>query len=134
MDTEMIDGQYAVEKILGSGTYGTVYKVFDKKSNRFLALKQIKKEIVGDRKKKEIVDRLFKKEVEALEKCSHPNIIKIYNIDLEKLYFTMDYIEGKNLEEYLEEYTKEKGKISIKKKLNGLKRLQMLLIISTATE
>jgi calcium-dependent protein kinase len=61
-----------MDGFLGEGSYGKVYKVYDKINKTYRALKKIKKEIMT--KNDEIK---IKKEIEILKMLDHPNIIKI---------------------------------------------------------
>jgi len=63
---------YIRKKILGRGSFGTVYLVKQKELSRYFAMKVIKK----TSKNKEEEDNLMN-EIEILRKLDHPNILKI---------------------------------------------------------
>ena len=63
---------YIRKKILGHGSFGTVYLVKQKELSRYFAMKVIKK----TSKNKEEEDNLMN-EIEILRKLDHPNILKI---------------------------------------------------------
>lgn len=58
---------------LGEGTYGKVYKVRNKNNNAIRAMKQIGKHWLNNKNDNEVM-----KEIEILQKLTHPYIIKLY--------------------------------------------------------
>lgn len=86
---------YILEKELGSGSYGDVYKVRHKELNVLRAMKKIKNSSCLDEKsKKEIIN-----EIELLKSIDHPNIIKIfeYYITSEGIFIITEYCSGGEL-------------------------------------
>ena len=65
---------YKIIKKLGKGTYGTVYKVMNKKTGIIRAMKVIPKNFVND----EYTDDDIIQEVNILKKLEHPHIIKLF--------------------------------------------------------
>ena len=63
---------YSKEKILGHGSYGTVYLVKHKQLSKYFAMKTIKK---NPNKKKEL--EILNNEIKILKSLDHPNILKI---------------------------------------------------------
>ena len=59
------------EWFLGKGTFGSVYKA--EKDGNFFAIKIFQTEFLKDEYKK-FLDR----EIQALQKISHPNVVKLY--------------------------------------------------------
>ena len=60
---------------IGTGNYGTVYKVQDKKSKEFYALKRIKMD-----DETQGVPATTIREIAILKDIDHPNIVKMHNI------------------------------------------------------
>ena len=88
----LVDNRYFVEKSLGEGGSGKVYKVLDKISGEIQALKVLNPDQISSGNL-----ALFEREFLNLKKLSHPNIIRVYNFGFYKRnqpYFTMDYIDG----------------------------------------
>ena len=88
--------RYKIIEKLGSGSMGEVYKAYDFKLNRTVALKKL------SLKDKSNVKR-FLLEAQATAQLNHPNLIKIYDIVYEQTqkFFTMEFIEGITLSDYL---------------------------------
>lgn len=95
-DLQMI-GRYKVHRKLGEGNMGEVFLVRDDNLQRDVALKLISSGIKNNKN----IQR-FIREAQAVAKLDHPNIVKVYDIsEEENVFFTMQYIEGQSLEEYL---------------------------------
>ena len=80
----MID--YDLLEKIGSGSYGDVYRAFDKKKKLYRAVKKFKKEYSS------ISECKNEKEVEILTKLKHQNIISLKKVVYEKkrLFMIMD--------------------------------------------
>jgi len=85
--------RYRKEEKLGEGGMGEVWKAWDHRLGRYVALKILK----GDR----AVDReRFRREGRTAAGLSHPHILPIHDVgEMEdRLYIAMEYIEGKTLD------------------------------------
>lgn len=96
----MVGGTYRINRKLGLGAMGVVYRGDDTKLNRPVALKFLNPVIADSN---EVVD-LFRSEARALAKLNHPNIVQIYAFGEEKgwLYFAMELVTGVTLQERME--------------------------------
>lgn len=88
------------EWFLGKGSFGSVYKA--EKDGKFFAVKIFQSELLQT----EYKDRLDR-EIKAIQKINHPNVVKLYDFglfkdnDFEYFYIVMDLVEGKSLNEYV---------------------------------
>jgi serine/threonine-protein kinase len=91
----VLDAQYDVEKEVGRGGMGIVYKGRDKRLKRAVAIKLLPPELAF---RSEIRSR-FLREAEMAAQLSHPHIVPIYSVDEREglVYFVMAFIEGENL-------------------------------------
>lgn len=94
-----LDGRYEVQEIIGVGGMSVVYKAYDNVDDRIVAIKVLKDEYLAN----EDFKRRFKNESKAIALLSHPNIVKVYDVNFgEKLqYIVMEYIDGITLKEYI---------------------------------
>ena len=92
--TELKFGRYEVEAEIGQGAMGKVYRALDPLSDRKVAIKTLKDDIVAQDKTGECVKR-FQREARAAGGLSHPNIIKVF--DVGENYYVMEYLEGIDL-------------------------------------
>ena len=91
----VLEGQYDVEKEIGRGGMGIVYKGRDKRLKRPVAIKLLPPELAF---RSEIRTR-FLREAEMAAQLSHPHIVPIYSVDEREglVYFVMALVEGENL-------------------------------------
>uniref|UniRef100_A0A0D6QTT6 non-specific serine/threonine protein kinase n=1 Tax=Araucaria cunninghamii TaxID=56994 RepID=A0A0D6QTT6_ARACU len=82
--------QYRFTKELGDGTYGTVWKAYNRSTNEIVAIKKMK------RKYYSWEECMNLREVKSLRKMNHPNIVKLKEVVRENdnnLYFVFEYME-----------------------------------------
>ncbi len=100
-------GGYEVRGELGRGGMGVVYKGYDAKLERDVAIKVL--ESAGDdadsltiTSHQELLER-FKTEAKAIAKLSHPNIVSIFDFGVEndKNYMVMELLRGRDLSQLL---------------------------------
>ena len=109
--------RFRIEKLLGAGGMGKVYKAFDKVLSRTVALKTLQPELVTD----PTVIQRFKQELLLASRISHKNILRIHDLnEFEGTnYITMAFIEGKDLNQLL----KEEGPLSLERTLKIIRQL-----------
>ena len=98
----IIDGTYLVLDFLGEGGMGVVYKVEHTQLHKILALKIIKTSQLSDS-----VWQRFRNEAQAIARLDHRNVVKIYDMnqtDNGRPYYTMDFLIGLSLADYLKEH------------------------------
>ena len=94
-------GKYKLIEMLGRGGMGGVFLAHHTMMNRRVALKVVSKQIAQDQAALE----QFLTEARAIAALDHPNIVRAYNVDCEegRYYLVMEYVEGKNLQQLVEE-------------------------------
>ncbi len=95
-----LDGRYEFLELIGVGGMADVYRARDNVKNCDVAIKVLKEEFSKNR---EFVNR-FKNESKANASLSHPNIVRIFDVDFgDKIrYIVMEYIDGVTLKEFIE--------------------------------
>ncbi|MBA3438292.1 MAG: protein kinase [Pyrinomonadaceae bacterium] len=91
---------YRIDKKLGAGGQGTVYKATDTKLGRTVVIKVLTPEVTA----KEVNLRRFEREARLASSLDHPNICTIYGLhEVEGLHFiVMQYVEGRNVRELVD--------------------------------
>jgi serine/threonine protein kinase len=91
--------QYHVEAKLGQGGMGAVYRAYDTRLRRPVALKVLSPEHLADPDSKQ---RLMR-EARAASALNHPNIVGIYEVGSDNGvdYIAMEFVEGKTLQELI---------------------------------
>jgi len=94
-DNKRID-HYEILDVLGKGAMGAVYRAWDPKLRRDVAVKVVAHAYAGGEKGRE----RFHREVCAIAALRHPNIVEIYDysgMESEHLYYVMEKLEGRDL-------------------------------------
>ena len=96
-------GRYQIKGVLGKGAMGLVYDGHDPQLNRRVAIKTLQTATLDEATAKHYAMR-FKREVRAVAKANHPNIVQVYDFGTEGdlAYIVMEYIQGKELKDVLE--------------------------------
>ena len=90
-------GQYRILDQLGRGGMGRVFKAEHRHMNRVVALKVLSPSVLkGDRARD-----LFEREVRAIARLVHPNIVTAYDANEAegRFYLVLEYVDGPNLEQ-----------------------------------
>ncbi|MCL5028818.1 MAG: protein kinase [Bacteroidetes bacterium] len=108
---------YKLVSVLGEGGMGIVYKAFDLKLERYVALKILSPHALLN---PQFIAR-FKREAKNQAKLTHPNIVPVYGFTEDNHTFgiVMEYVEGETLEHLI----KRKGHLSSNESLLILKQI-----------
>ena len=89
--------RYELGEKLGKGSMGTVFRARDTRLNRTVAVK-----ILNSSSSCKEDQKRFEREARALAKFRHPNVVSIYDFGTEPNYYlVMNYVEGKDLTEFV---------------------------------
>src|SRR5438552_2368512 len=93
-------GRYQIKGVLGKGAMGLVYDGLDPTLDRRVAIKTILTNTLDEATARQYSLR-FKREVRAVARLNHPNIVQVYDFGTEGdlAYIVMEYIEGKELKD-----------------------------------
>ena len=108
---------YQITEVLGEGGMGVVYKAFDLKLERYVALKILNK---PTKNAPHFIAR-FKSEAKNQAKLNHPNIVPIYGFveDGDTLGIVMEYVDGETVEDLIQ----EKGRLDLSESLYILEQI-----------
>jgi len=107
---------YEVEKKLGEGGMGSIYKARQKNLNRTVALKVLPQRLSDHQR---YTARLLR-EAQVLAKINHPNVITCYDVGEheQRLFVVMEFVEGESLYELI----KRRERITIDEALSYVKQ------------
>ena len=94
---------YKIKRKIASGGMGDVYLAEHTVLETIVAIKSLHKHLVND----EGFRKRFRTEAKIQSKLIHPNIVKLIDFQEQKdgLYLIMEYIEGKQLNDYIKQDT-----------------------------
>src|SRR6267142_2454954 len=100
----VLGARYEIIRLLGQGGMGAVYQAHDRELERQVALKVIRRDMAAD---PEILRR-FKQELILARQITHKNVIRIFDLGQADgfKFITMEYIEGRDLQNLLKERKK----------------------------
>jgi len=92
LSQNMLLGRYRISGAIGHGGFGKIYRAYDSRMGREVAIK-----VIEDTQNPEYLIR----ESKIIARISHPNIVTIYDLqeDRNNVYMIMELIEGTSLQE-----------------------------------
>ena len=96
-------GKYEIADEVGRGSMGTVYSAHDPFSDRLVAIKVAHPQYIDQSEEGQRFRKLFFNEAHAAGVLHHPNIVKVYDADMDGdlCYIVMEFVHGaRTLEEY----------------------------------
>ena len=103
LETGMTFDRYRIEGLLGEGGMGKVYRAYDGRLERFVALKIVGGGADGDSEASDAPERRLLREARAAAAIDHPNAVAIFDVGevSGKTYIAMELIEGRPLSAYV---------------------------------
>lgn len=97
-------GRYLVRSLIGRGAMGEVYLAHDPEIDRPVAVKLVAAALLEGEGAEEHLQR-FRGEARASGRCSHPNIVAVYDVGLHegRPFLAMEYVAGRDLATLLAE-------------------------------
>lgn len=93
-------GRYDVERLIGSGGMGVVFKAFDQELNRPVAIKLLAPYLAGSGSARQ----RFLREAKGAAAVGHRHVVPIYNVETggEIPFLVMQYVAGESLQERID--------------------------------
>jgi tetratricopeptide (TPR) repeat protein len=97
----LVAGRYRVEELIGVGGMGMVYRARDERLGLPVAVKVLRPELAAEGR----VEERLVRELVLARQVSHKNVVRIHDLGEEDdlSFLTMDYVEGRSLQEVLRE-------------------------------
>jgi serine/threonine-protein kinase len=101
----VLDGRYEVRDVIGQGAMGTVYRAWQVRLRRMVALKVPRPELLEH---PEFAGR-FAREALAMAQIVHENVVQIHDVHVattrsQPSYLVMELVEGRTLEEHVDQH------------------------------
>jgi len=99
-----IVGRYVISRKLGEGGMGVVYRAYDPRLDRSIALKLVRGR-PGDSAEKADAQLRLLREAQALAKLSHPNVVGIHDTGTfgDQVFLAMELVEGTTFDDWQRE-------------------------------
>ncbi|HEU5452052.1 MAG TPA: tetratricopeptide repeat protein [Terriglobales bacterium] len=116
LDTVDFGPRYRIDRLLGQGGMGAVYKAYDKELDRPVALKLIRPDLATE---PQAMGR-FKQELLLASKISHKNILRIHDLGEANgvKFISMAYVHGQDLHGLL-----QRGRLTVDEALHIIRPL-----------
>ena len=90
---------YEVLSVLGQGAFGIVFKAFDEKLHRLVAIKVMNPQMASTSPPR----KRFLREARSAAAIKHENVVQVYSVEEEPLpYLVMEFIDGQTLKQKLD--------------------------------
>lgn len=91
-------GRFRVERMVGAGGMGVVYRALDPELDRPVALKLLRPELLSP-----VARARLLREAQAMARLSHPNVVVVYEVGgfRDQTFLVMEYVEGQTLRDWL---------------------------------
>jgi serine/threonine protein kinase len=93
---------YRIDRVIGQGGMGVVYRAHDLKLQRPVALKLLPTELTADAERR----KRFLLEARTAARISHPAIVQVYDVDEHNgtIFIAMEMVEGKTIRELIQNH------------------------------
>ncbi|KAK9129616.1 hypothetical protein Sjap_010103 [Stephania japonica] len=97
-------GQWHKQKLIGSGTFGSVYVAMNSETGALCAMKEVNL-IPDDPKSAECIKQL-EQEIKVLSQLKHPNIVQYYGSEIieNHFYIYLEYVHPGSINKYVREH------------------------------
>jgi len=91
-------GHYEIQNVLGQGGFGIVFKAFDEKLHRLVAIKCMNSDLAVTSPPR----KRFLREARAAAGIRHENVVQVHSVEEQPLpYLVMEFIDGQTLQQTL---------------------------------
>lgn len=103
LEGDTVAKRYRLQKLIGIGGMGAVYKAKESSVDKTYAIKMLHSELVNDN----AAVRRFEREAKAASALTHPNLVAVYDygLDKNKPFIVMDFLEGDGLDTLIKNKT-----------------------------
>jgi serine/threonine-protein kinase len=100
---DVVGGKYRVERAIGAGGMGAVYKATNARTGKAVALKWLRPKLAAEPR----AAQRFIREARASARVRHPNVVDIYDVEEHagQAFLVLELLEGETLRELLRRKT-----------------------------
>ncbi|PSR99735.1 Mitogen-activated protein kinase kinase kinase [Actinidia chinensis var. chinensis] len=103
-DLSMKKSQWLKGKLIGRGTYGSVFEAINCETGALCAMKEV--DIIGDDPKSAECIRQLEQEIKVLQHLKHPNIVQYYGCEVveERFCIYLEYVHPGSINKYVRDH------------------------------
>ncbi|MCD7457094.1 hypothetical protein HAX54_034081 [Datura stramonium] len=103
-DITPIKGQWKKGKLIGRGTFGSVYVASNRETGALCALKEV--ELLPDDPKSAESLRQLEQEINVLSQLKHPNIVQYYGSEIvdDRFYIYLEYVHPGSINKFIQDH------------------------------
>ncbi|MFG1920306.1 protein kinase [Cryptosporangium sp. NPDC048952] len=96
-----VDGRYRLDKAVGSGGMGVVWRAFDLRLGRVVAVKEVRFPSAMSDEERDALTKRAMLEAQSAGRLDHPNIVPVHDVILEgeQPFIIMRFVEGRSLDQ-----------------------------------
>jgi serine/threonine protein kinase len=95
----LLAGRYELLEVIGAGSMAAVWRAFDERLHRHVAVKLLSEHLSED----PAFQQRFEREAQHIASLSHPNVVSVHDfgVDGQRAFIVMEYVEGQSLQRML---------------------------------
>ncbi|TQS41789.1 serine/threonine-protein kinase [Cryptosporangium phraense] len=95
-----VDGRYRLDAVVGSGGMGVVWRAYDLRLNRTVAVKEVRFPSTINADERETLTKRALLEAQSAGRLDHPNIVPVHDVILhdEQPFIIMRFVDGRSLD------------------------------------
>ncbi|CAN6721939.1 unnamed protein product [Malus baccata var. baccata] len=104
LSTSSIKGQWQKGKLIGRGTFGSVYLATNRETGALCAMKEV--DLIPDDPKAAECIRQLEQEIKVLRTLKHPNIVQYYGSEMtdDHFYIYLEYVHPGSINKYVQDH------------------------------
>ncbi|XP_020705457.1 mitogen-activated protein kinase kinase kinase 5 isoform X2 [Dendrobium catenatum] len=103
-ESASMTSQWQKQKLIGSGTFGNVYRATNRHTGALCAMKEVN--IIPDDPKSAECLKQLEQEIKVLSKLKHPNIVQYYGSEFteDRFFIYLEYVYPGSIDKYVQEH------------------------------
>ncbi|KAL7245108.1 hypothetical protein ACSBR2_000444 [Camellia fascicularis] len=103
-DVSTIKSKWIKGKLIGRGTYGSVYEAINSETGAMCAMKEV--DVIGDDPKSSECVKQLEQEIKVLQHLKHPNIVRYYGCEVleERFCIYLQYVHPGSINKYVRDH------------------------------
>ncbi|XP_024179513.1 mitogen-activated protein kinase kinase kinase 5 isoform X2 [Rosa chinensis] len=103
-EPQPIKGQWQKGKLIGRGTFGSVYVATNRETGALCAMKEV--ELLPDDPKSAECIKQLQQEIKVLSQLKHPNIVQYYGSEIveDRFFIYLEYVHPGSINKYVHEH------------------------------